>query len=76
MEQRRYPDWPAECRLGHPWRPGTVTIEWTACDCPPALTARGTHLTVRCGHERCEETWQSPLHRPDRELLGHHRYHH
>jgi len=73
VEQRRFPDWPAECRLGHPWRPGTVWIEWALCDCPPAAAARGGHLEVRCGHQGCQERWQRPLCRPDRTPLGHHR---
>jgi hypothetical protein len=55
--------WPAECRLHHPWRAGTVTVTWEPCDCPPARAARGGHLTVRCDIPRCGETWLMPLHR-------------
>jgi len=63
--------WPAECRLHHPWQPGTVTLTWEPCDCPAARAARGGHVKVRCNAERCEETWWSPLHKPERVLLGH-----
>jgi len=63
--------WPAECRLHHPWLPGTVTITWEPCDCPPARAARDGHLMVSCNAPRCQETWCSPLHRPVRMRLGH-----
>jgi len=63
--------WPAECRLHHPWRPGTVTITWEPCDCPAARNARGGHVKVRCNVPRCGETWWSPLHDQVRRLLGH-----
>ncbi|MGO9294892.1 MAG: hypothetical protein ACLP52_13625 [Streptosporangiaceae bacterium] len=63
--------WPAECRLHHPWQPGTVTLTWDPCDCPAAWAARGGHVKVRCNAERCEETWWFPLHKPERVLLGH-----
>ncbi len=53
--------WPAECRLHHPWKPGTVTITWEPCDCPPARAARDGHVKVKCNAPRCEETWWSPL---------------
>ena len=56
--------WSAECQLHHPWRPGTVTITWEPCDCPPAQAARGGHIKVSCNAPRCGETWWSPLHRP------------
>jgi hypothetical protein len=57
--------------MHHSWLPGTVVITWEPCDCPPARRARGGHLKVRCGTAGCEETWWSPLHRPERRLIGH-----
>jgi hypothetical protein len=69
---------PEQCRLHHPWGPGLVDLSWEPCDCPPALAARGGHITVRCraefGHGRCPEEWMAPLHKPVlNEPLGHHR---
>jgi hypothetical protein len=46
--------WPAECRLHHPWKPGTVTITWEPCDCPAAQAARDGHVKVRCNTPGCE----------------------
>jgi hypothetical protein len=61
--------------MRHPWGPGLVSIEWVECDCPAAEQARGGHITFRCGHVGCLETWQAPRHRRDhlRDPLGHHR---
>jgi hypothetical protein len=63
---------PAECRLHHPWRPGTVTVSWEACECEPAQGARGGHIKVACGAAGCTEVWLSPRHRPIG-IIGHHR---
>ncbi|HEV2243335.1 MAG TPA: hypothetical protein VGR98_19985 [Streptosporangiaceae bacterium] len=63
--------WPAECRLHHPWKPGTVTVTWEPCECPAARAARGGHVKVRCKARGCVETWWSPVHRAERRLLGH-----
>ena len=44
MSQSKSAIWssiPAECRLRHHWRPGTVTISWEACECAAAQQARG-----------------------------------
>src|SRR5215469_10402712 len=35
---------PAQCRLRHPWRPGTVTLSWEPCECTAAQAARGGHF--------------------------------
>jgi len=63
---------PLQCRLGHPWRPGTVTISWDPCECGPAQAARGGHVRVTCGAPRCSEVWCAPLHKPIG-VIGHHR---
>jgi hypothetical protein len=63
---------PLQCRLHHPWRPGTVTITWDPCECEPAQAARGGHVKVTCGSPRCSEVWSAPLHRPIG-VIGHHR---
>jgi hypothetical protein len=63
---------PASCRLGHPWRPGAVSISWEACECAAAQNARGGHIEVACGAPGCSEVWLSPLHRPIG-IIGHHR---
>jgi hypothetical protein len=63
---------PLQCRLHHPWRPGTVTITWDPCECEPAQAARGGHVKVTCGSPRCTEVWCAPLHRPIG-VIGHHR---
>jgi hypothetical protein len=63
---------PAECRLRHPWRPGTITISWEACECEAAQRARGGHIKVACATAGCTEVWLSPRHRPIG-IIGHHR---
>lgn len=63
---------PAECRLRHPWRPGTVMISWEPCECEPAQHARGGHIKVACAAASCTEVWLSPRHRPIG-IIGHHR---
>jgi hypothetical protein len=40
---------PAQCRLRHPWQPGTVAISWEHCECAAAQQARGGHIKVACG---------------------------
>ncbi len=74
MEQRRpaFPGFPEQCRLGHPWKPGTVAIDWRPCECRTASAARGGHIEVRCGARGCAEVWQRPQHEP-LGILGHHR---
>jgi hypothetical protein len=65
---------PLACRARHPWLPGTVTITWEPCSCPPAQTARGGHLKVACDEPGCTELWWSPRHRSGMpRILGHHR---
>jgi hypothetical protein len=78
MEQRKQSALealPLECRAHHPWRPGTVTITWEPCGCPPARAARGGHLKVACDEPGRSEVWWSPRHRPFDlpRILGHHR---
>jgi hypothetical protein len=78
VEQDKQSDWlafPLECRAHHPWRPGTVTISWEPCGCPPAQAARGGHLKVACGEPGCTEVWWRPRHRllDMPKILGHHR---
>jgi hypothetical protein len=67
-----FPGFPEQCRLGHPWKPGTVVIDWRPCECRPASAARGGHLEVICGAPGCSERWQRPQHEP-LGILGHHR---
>jgi len=64
--------------MHHPWGPGTAEITWEACECPPAQSARGGHIVVRClatlASVPCTEEWKAPRHEPVREgPLGHHR---
>jgi len=63
---------PEQCRMRHPWRPGTVTLTWEPCECEAAQSARGGHIKVSCAAPGCAEVWWSPLHRPIG-VLGHHR---
>ena len=72
---------PEQCRLGHPWGPGLVSMSWEPCDCPAAEPARGGHITVRClaefgliGDRRCPEEWLAPRHQHvNRDPIGYHR---
>ena len=80
MDQVRLPAIPEQCRMHHPWGPGTVAIEWRACDCPAAACkGRGGHITVTClflasNGIRCSEEWVAPMHqRVPAAPLGHHR---
>ena len=62
MGDARLPDWwdyPAECRMHHPWGPGKVGIDWWECPCAGDA---GGHLEVRCLEPRCEERWCHPAH--------------
>src|ERR1700730_18514109 len=38
-----WPELPVQCRMGHVWKPGTVTIDWRPCECETAATARRPH---------------------------------
>src|SRR6266536_128189 len=62
-----FPGFPEQCRLGHPWKPGTVVIDWRPCECRTASAARGGHLEVGCGTPGCSERWQRPRHEPPRD---------
>jgi len=75
VEHLRLPVIPAECRLHHPWGPGTAEMSWEICECGPAQAARGGHVVVRCLHPGCREEWMAPRHTRDhlRGPLGHHR---
>lgn len=78
MTEVRLPVIPDQCRLRHPWGPGLVQITWESCDCPPAQTARGGHITVRClasfADGRCPEEWKAPRHKElNRDPIGKHR---
>jgi hypothetical protein len=50
--------YPKQCGHGHDWRPGQVTVGWTACDCPEARVGNLGHLWVRCrAAEGCTSIW-------------------
>jgi|HubBroStandDraft_1064217.scaffolds.fasta_scaffold104083_3 hypothetical protein len=63
--------WPAECRLRHPWQPGTVAFRWEPCDCPASQKLRGGHFKVICKHPGCKEEWWTPLHNRLYHIPGH-----
>jgi len=64
----RRPSWwfyPLECLNGHIWAPGTITVGWSPCDCPPAVAAHGEvsgagHLVVWCNQPGCNSRWYRP----------------
>ncbi len=57
-----WPGFPMQSRLGHPWQPGTVVIEWRPSECATAKQARGGHIQVHCAAPQCTEQWEKPRH--------------
>src|SRR5258708_18164147 len=54
----------------HPWRRGTVTLDWEPCTCPAARTARSGDIKVRCNARGCETRPRSNEHRLERVVSG------
>jgi hypothetical protein len=70
MTRRDLPDWwnyPVQCRQGHPWAPGKVTVSWVVCGC----AGGDGHLRVSCRADGCPSAaWYKPRHREGAEVTG------
>jgi hypothetical protein len=53
--------YPTECRNGHSWAPGLITVSWLPCLCAgPGSTG---HLRVSCRADGCTSAaWYEPRH--------------
>ena len=71
MGEGSWPEWwcyPRQCRRGHVWRPGTISVSWVVCSC--ASNGKGGHIRVSCRVEACSSVWHDPPHQAGMEVTG------